>query len=123
MQSDLDEDARRLVERVDVVRRPSDLDLLIFFARHPRTLLASEQLAAFLGYGANEIDASLDTLVGARLITRTATPLLAARLYELPVDHPTRGGWLPALLQLASTREGRLALLRALRRARERDNA
>jgi hypothetical protein len=30
--------------------RPCDLDLLIFFARHPRILLASEQLAVLLGY-------------------------------------------------------------------------
>ncbi len=113
MRADLEDDARRLVARVDVIRRPSDLDLLIFFARHPRTLLASEQLAAFLGYGIKEIAGSLDTLVSAGLISRTATPLHAARLYELPLDHPIRGGWLPALLQLASTREGRLAMMTA----------
>lgn len=112
---DQDQDARRLLDRIDVLRRPSDLDLLIFFARHPRSLLASEQLAAFLGYGVKEIAASLELLLGAALITRTPSRTHAARLYVLSVDAST-DEWLPELLKLASTREGRLAIIWELRR-------
>jgi hypothetical protein len=112
---DQDQDAGRLLDRIDVLRHPSDLDLLLFFARHPRSLLASEQLAAFLGYGVKEIAASLDLLLRAALITRTPNPSQAARLYVFSVDGPS-GGWLPALLTLASTRQGRLAMIWELRR-------
>jgi len=112
---DQDHDARRLLDHIDVLRQPSDLDLLIFFARHPRSLLASEQSEAFLGYGVKEIAASPDLLLGAALITRTPHPSLAARFYVFSVDGPN-GEWLPALLKLASTREGRLAMIWELRR-------
>jgi hypothetical protein len=112
---DLEHDARRLLDRIDVLRHPSDLDLLIFFARHPRSLLASEQLAAFLGYGVKEVAASLDLLLGATLITRTPNPSHAARLYVFSVDGRVSDWW-PELLTLASTRQGRVAMIRELRR-------
>lgn len=115
MGMDQDQDARRLLDRIDVLRHPSDLDLLIFFARHPRSLLASEQLAAFLGYGVKDVAASLDLLLRAALITRTPNPSHSARLYVFSVDGPS-SEWLPELLKLASTREGRLAIIWELRR-------
>jgi hypothetical protein len=112
---DQDQDARRLLDRIEVLRHPSDLDLLLFFGRHPRSLLASEQLAAFLGYGVKAVAASLDLLQGAALITRTPNPSHAAQLYVFSADGPG-GEWLPELLKLASTREGRLAIIWELRR-------
>jgi hypothetical protein len=112
---DLDQDARRLLDRAHVLGHPSDLDLLIFFARHPRSLLASEQLAAFLGYGVREIAASLDLLLRAALLTRTPHRLHGARLYVFSADDANRE-WLSPLLKLTSTREGRLALIWELRR-------
>ena len=112
---DLTGNAARLIDRIGVLRQPCDLDLLLFFARHPRSLLASEQVAAFLGYGAKEIAASLDLLLEAGLLTRTPNPRHAARMYVLAVGG-SGGGWLPALLQLASTRQGRLELIQALKR-------
>jgi hypothetical protein len=42
-------DARRLLSQLEVLRRPSDLDLLVFFARHPRSLLSSEQVCYHAG--------------------------------------------------------------------------
>ena len=57
--------AQRLLDRIGALQHPCDLDLLIFFARHPRTLLASEQLAVLLGYEFTQLAASLDLLVGA----------------------------------------------------------
>ena len=56
------DEARRLLERALILREPADFDLLVFFARHPRTLLASESLAAFLGYELNDIARSLEAL-------------------------------------------------------------
>jgi hypothetical protein len=109
---DQDEDVRRLLDRIDVLRHPSDLDLLIFFARHPRSLLASGQLAAFLGYGVTEVAASLDLLQEAALITRTPNPSHAARLYVFTVDGQVSDCW-PELLTLASTRQGRVAMSQA----------
>lgn len=114
------EDARRLFDRIGVLRHACDLDLLIFFARHPRSLLASESLANFLGYDLKDIAESLDVLLAAGLLTREQSPAHAARLYVFAIDTNggTDGDWLPSLLALASTREGRLALRQALTRRR-----
>ena len=106
-------DARDLLERGGVLRSRCDLDLLLFFARHPNSLLPSESLAALLGYTLQEIAGSLDVLLAAGLLRRRQTPAHAARLYFF-ADGGSNGGWLPALLDLASTRPGRLALRDAL---------
>lgn len=45
---------RLLLDGVPTLRRACDLDLLLFFARRPVSLLTSEQLAAFVGYGHDE---------------------------------------------------------------------
>jgi hypothetical protein len=111
----LQRDASHLLDQLRVLRRPSDLDLLIFFARHPRTLLASEQLAGFLGYEVKDIAASLELLLDAGLLTRTPSPRHAARLYTLAVTS-LDGGLLPDLRRATGTREGRLALLQEMRR-------
>jgi hypothetical protein len=110
----VEDDATTLLDRIGVLRHPSDLDLLIFFARHPQALLSSEHLAAFLGYGAKEIAASLDLLVEGGFVSRTPHPKHAARMYA--IADGSHGEWLPALLAMASTREGRLALIKTLRR-------
>ena len=112
-----EEDARRLIDRIGVLNNACDLDLLIFFARHPRSLLASESLANFLGYDLKEIADSLETLLAAGLLTRTQTPAHAARLYVFAPE-ATNGDWFPSLVALASTREGRLAFRQALPRGR-----
>jgi hypothetical protein len=109
------EDARLMLDRIGVLRHRSDLDLLIFFARHPRSLLSSEALAAFLGYDLSDIADSLETLLSAGLLTRTQTSAHAARMYVFTAEGPG-GGWLPSLLRMASTRQGRLTLREALAR-------
>jgi hypothetical protein len=109
-----EEHARQLLVRVGVLRHPCDLDLLIFFARHPRTLMTSEQLAALMGYGLQQTAESRDMLLKAELITRTLSPARAARMYVFADG--TEHGWLPPLLEFASTRHGRLAMRRVLAR-------
>lgn len=117
------EEAQRLLARIGVLKNPCDLDLLIFFAGHPRSLLASESLASFLGYELKEIADSLETLLAAGLLTRLQSSAHAARLYVFAIDE-THGGahqeWPSSLFAAASTREGRLALRRALVHRRRR---
>jgi hypothetical protein len=106
-------DAADLLERIGVLRSRCDLDLLIFFARHPTSLLTSEQLATWIGYELKQIAASLETLLSARLLTRTQNPTRAARMYVFSVG-TTGEGWIRPLVELAKTRAGRVALLNAL---------
>jgi hypothetical protein len=119
------DDAYRLLDRIGVVKNPCDLDLLIFFAWHPRSLLASESVASFLGYDLKEIADSLDTMLAAGLLTRTQSSAHAARLYVFAIDE-THGGinheWLRSLLAAAATREGRLVLRGALAHRRRRES-
>jgi len=117
------EEARRLLAHSRVLKHACDVDLLVFFARHPRSLLATESLANFLGYDLKDIAESLDVLLGAGLLKRAQTPAHAARLYVFALNGAHMGpdgGWLPALLEMASTRQGRLALRETLgHRSRE----
>lgn len=110
------EGARRALDRAGVLRTPSDLDLMVFFARHPRSLLSSESLSVFLGYDIKDIADSLDVLLSAGILRRRQTSAHAARLYELVIAGSPPGDWLPSLLELAATRRGRLALLDELDR-------
>jgi len=109
------EQARRVMERIGVLRDPCDLDLLLFFVRHPRALLTSDQIASFLGYDVKRIGDSLDILLSARLLTRSQNPTHAARMYVFNVGGMgPNGGWLPSLVDMVSTRDGRLAMREAL---------
>jgi DNA-binding MarR family transcriptional regulator len=110
---DLDDDVSRLLQEFDVLRHASDLDLLVFLARHPRALLTSEQMVRFLGYGPKDVAASLERLLDAGLLTRTPNSRHAARMYVLAAM-PPGADWLPSLLRLATQRSGRLALMRAI---------
>src|SRR6185503_16002053 len=107
------DEARRLLDRIGILRDPCDLDLLLFFVRHPRSLLTSDQIAAYIGYDVKRIGESLDALLAAKLLTRSPNPAHAARMYVFSVSGPN-GGWLPTLVDLVSTREGRLAMREAL---------
>jgi hypothetical protein len=107
---------RDLLDRVVCLSHPCDLDLLLFFRRHPRTVLTSEHLALYAGYELSQVAQSLETLIGGGLLTRTQRPTGTARMYLLTVGGPL-GGWMEALLRLASTRDGRLAVIAALSRA------
>ena len=95
--------------------QPCDLDLLRFFRRHPGALLTSEQLAAFVAYDVEQAGRSLDTLIGAGLLTQSQNPKSAARMYVL-TSGGTLGGWLKSLLEVAATPAGRRVLLQALAR-------
>jgi hypothetical protein len=87
------------------VKSPCDLDLLMFFARHPDALMTSEQLAAMVGYDLPQIAKSLDLLVRRKLLLRAQNPTHPARMYRFRVEFG--GPRFTDLLKLASTLEGR----------------
>lgn len=106
------EEARCLLDRIGILRDRCDLDLLLFFVRHPRVLLSSDQIATLLGHTVKQLDDSLKALATANLLSRTQKATGVARLYVFADDDAP--GWLPSLVELASTREGQLALRSAL---------
>ena len=122
MELNLQDSASQLISRVGVLRHPCDLDLLLFFARHRRALLTSDQLAALLGYEVKDIAASLELLLDAGLLSRTPNRKHAARLYVFAAGSDPEREWVPALLRVGSTREGRLEMMRALRRRRSTES-
>ena len=113
---------RYLLDRIGGVTDACDLDLLLFFHRHPRAVLTSERLALYVGYELSHVAKSLDALITSGLLTRVQRPTASARMYVLRMDSP-RGGWLDALLRLVATREGRLAALAALSQGRSSGDA
>src|SRR5438874_7943200 len=107
---------QHLLESIGTLRHPCDLDLLLFFHRHPHSLLTSERLAAYVGYDLHQVGRSLDLLTEAGLLSRSQSPTQAARMYVLQTSGT---GWLTSLIDIASTRDGRRTLLDAMKEASE----
>jgi hypothetical protein len=99
------------------IKTPCDLDLLLFFARHPDALMTSERLASFVGYDLPQIARSLDLLVQRKLLRRLQNPTHAARLYRFRANYGPP--WFVELLKVAATVEGRRRI-RHLLSARQR---
>ena len=49
-----------LLHRIGCLRHPCDLDLLLFFSRHPRAYLITERLAQYVGYDLPLVAQSLE---------------------------------------------------------------
>lgn len=109
-----------MLDRIRGIRHACDLDLLLFFHRHPSALLTSEQLVAYLGYDGERVAKSLDGLIEAGLLTRSQYPSHAARMYVLELA-AVPDGLLPSLLKIAATRQGRHDVMRLLRRSENGD--
>ncbi len=107
--------AVQLVEAVGL-RDACDLDLLLFFSRHPRVVLSSEQLAAYVGYDLPQVARALDLLLSAGLLKRTLTQGAPGRMYVLEIDHAEE--WLELLRRVCATPDGRNALRVLLKRRR-----
>jgi hypothetical protein len=107
------EDLRSLLNGLGGIRHPCDVDLLLFFYRHPRALLTAEKLVSYLGQDHERVAKSIDGLIAAGLLTRSQNPSRSARLYQLSLDgHP--GGQLASFLKIASARQGRSEVMRLL---------
>jgi len=103
-----------LLDRIGCLRHLCDLDLLLFFHRHPRAFLMSERLAEYVGHDLPHVEQSLEILITAGLLRRPQGSNPPARLYVL-TPGSTLGGWVSSLLRLAATRKGRLAVIHALK--------
>ncbi|HXD95011.1 MAG TPA: hypothetical protein VN646_00585 [Candidatus Acidoferrum sp.] len=99
--------AARLVEAAGL-RDACDLDLLLFFSRHPRVVLTSEQLATYVGYELQQVARALELLLGAGLVKRTLNQGAPGRMYVLEVDHAE--DWLEPLRRVCATPDGRNAV-------------
>src|SRR5947199_7752486 len=99
-----------LLGRIGCLRHPCDLDLLLFFSRHPRAFLISERLAEYVGYELPQVVQSLETLITAGLLRRSPDSTHPARLYVLTPDS-THGGSRPSLPRIGATRHGRLPVI------------
>ncbi|MDQ3070456.1 MAG: hypothetical protein M3R55_12110 [Acidobacteriota bacterium] len=113
-----DDEARRLLDEIGMLRDGCDLDLLVYFAVHPRCLLSSETLANRLGYDIAAVADSLEALLAAGILERKQTPAHASRLYLFEARDGS-GDRIGEFVRLASTRPGRLAFRRALAASRE----
>ena len=107
-----------LLDRIGCLEHPCDLDLLLFFYRHPQAFLKSERLAEYVGYDLRQVERSLETLMTAGLLRQSPDSTRPARLYVLTRSSSSLGGWLSSLLRIAATREGRLAVIHALKQRR-----
>ena len=107
---------QHLLARIGVLRHPCDLDLLLFFDRHPHSLLTTERLAAYVGYDLDQVARSLDRLTDAGLLKCSQNPTRAARMYVLQTPGTA---WLASLIDIASTDDGRRRLLEAMKEASE----
>ena len=95
------------------VRSACDLDLLLFFTRHSHALLTTEQIVNFVGYSPSAVAAGLEHLLAAGLVTRLRGRAADVDLYIFN-GGGTGGESLSSLLDLASTRDGRLAVIDVL---------
>lgn len=111
------EDVRAWFDSNGEVRSVCDLDLLLFFARHSHSLLTTEQIATFVGYGLSAVTEALEHLQAAGLVGGFRDRAAEVDMYMLTVgDRGSRSGLsLSSVLELASTRDGRLAIIDALK--------
>ena len=105
--------AVHLVEAAGL-RDACDLDLLLFFSRHPCVVLSSEHLAAYVGYELAQIARALDRLLETGLLRRTLDQR-GRRVYVLDVGDAEE--WLEPLRRVCATPEGRNALKALLKHA------
>src|SRR5687768_11910609 len=102
-----------LLDRVAAIHSRCDLDVLVYLFRHADALVTGEHVAAAVGCGLKQVAGSLDSFVFAGLLKRKVSQADGPGMYVFAVGRPADGP-LATLLQLASTRPGRLQILEAL---------
>src|SRR2546426_8724069 len=99
-----------LLHRIGCLRQPCDLDLLLFFSRHPRAFLLSERLAEYVGYELPQVAQSLETVITAGLLRRSPDSTHPPPLYLLTPGR-TPGGGVSSLPRIAPPPESRPAAI------------
>ena len=108
------ETVHRLLDGINAIRDQTDLDLLLFSFRHPHAVLTIDQLAAAVGHNRARVEASLAALIAAGLLGQLQHPTRPAYIFAFRPDEEERAAAVTSLLEIASSRSGRLALLEAL---------
>jgi hypothetical protein len=108
-----------LLARVQVIRAPCELDLLLFLYRHPRALLTNQQLAALVGYDMDQVAKATDEFIIARLLQRSTNFKHESHMYLLELNGEYEED-LTAILIMASSRQGRVDILEVLNSGQSR---
>jgi len=106
------DEARAVLSHITVLRHHCDLDLLMFFSRHPQVFISREQIARLLGHQLDDTNRSLEGLLAAGVLKRTEGQASPAQMFVLSAA--AHEGPIAAVVALASSREGRAALRRVL---------
>lgn len=96
-------------------------DVLVFLHRHDASLLGAEQIAKLLGYETADVLAALESLYAHHLL-KQSRPSNGARLYQFchgSLEDPLRHAF-DGLMSLASSRSGRLDMVKFLRKTESR---
>ena len=95
----------------------AEWDVLTFLHRHGTTIANTAYMVRLIGYSQSVVESALDNLTRARLI-QGSRRLDGIGLYKfIPLDTPTRQDCFEALIKMADQRDGRLQLIRVLRRS------
>jgi hypothetical protein len=107
-----------VVQRMEAagIRDACEFDLLLFFTRHPRVVLSSEQLATYVGHEVENVARALDLMLGASLLQQAQNPRGAGRMYILAAHHVAE--WLEPVRRLCATTDGRRELRTLLKQRR-----
>ena len=95
----------------------AEWDVLAFLHRHGTTIANSVHLVHLIGYNQSVVESALDKLTRAGLIQGSLGSDGIVGLYKfISLDTPARQNSFEALMKMADQRNGRLQLIRALRR-------
>lgn len=86
---------------------------MLFFHRHPRTLLTNDCLSVFVGYDREQIAHSLDGLIAGGLLKQIRGQSNTVNLYVLEREDPS-DETVKRLLEFALKRDGRACVMRLL---------
>ena len=110
---------RSLLDHIRGIRDACDLDLMLFFYRHPRALLTSDRLATCVGYDREQVAKALDGLIADGLLMQSRSRSNTVNLYVLDLGGVASEA-LSSLLEFAVTRGGRVSVMRLLAAASDR---
>jgi len=92
----------------------AEWDVLAFLDRHGTNLVSAEQIARLIGHDKGAVGAALEKVTSAGLVQRSRSSQ-GVRLYRLhPMKDPSQQHSFKDLMNLASTRSGRILLIRTL---------
>jgi hypothetical protein len=112
----LEKPLERHLETLDI-STIAEWDVLAFLHRHGTTIASAAHMVRLIGYSQSVVESALDNLTRAGLI-QVSRGLDGIGLFKfIPPGTPARRDCLEALIKMGDRRNGRLQLIRALRKA------